>query len=70
MPDDILALFILIAGGAGIYWAGFRMGYRHRDNLSLERQKKYRHSRPRESTHAPTPSAPESPEAGPSLTSL
>ena len=66
MPDDIFALFILIAIGAGIYWAGFRMGYRHRDNLSLERQKKYRHSKPREVSQAP---APESPSAGPPLTS-
>jgi hypothetical protein len=65
MPDDVFALFLLIAIGAGIYWAGFRMGYRHRDNLSLERQKKYRHSKPREST--PTPA--ESPSAGPPLTS-
>lgn len=37
-----LALFVLIAIVAGVFWLGFRLGYRYRDNLSLERQKKYR----------------------------
>jgi hypothetical protein len=64
MFDGIFALLLLIAIGAGIFWAGFRMGYRHRDNLSLERQKKYRHSRPREASPVQAPSPAESPGDG------
>ena len=40
--EDGFALFVLIAVLAGVFWLGFRLGYRYRDNLSLERQKKYR----------------------------
>jgi len=43
--EDGFALFVLIAVVAGVFWLGFRLGYRYRDNLSLERQKKYRSSK-------------------------
>lgn len=59
MFDDIFGLLFLIAVFAGIFWVGFRVGYRYRDNLSLERQKKYRHGKPRAAGVAPAP--PESP---------
>jgi len=67
--DDILGLLLLIAIAAGIFWAGFKLGYRYRDNLSIQRQKKYRHSKPREDTHPPTPSETPSPGVEPPLTS-
>jgi len=43
--EDGFALLVLIAVVAGVFWLGFRLGYRYRDNLSLERQKKYRTSK-------------------------
>ena len=43
--EDGFALFVLIAVVAGVFWLGFRLGYRYRDKLSLERQKKYRSSK-------------------------
>lgn len=43
--EDGLSLFVLLAIVAGVFWLGFRLGYRYRDGLSLERQKKYRVSK-------------------------
>ncbi len=43
--EDGFALVVLIADVAGVFWLGFRLGYRYRDNLSPERQKKYRSSK-------------------------
>ena len=43
--DNGLSLLVLIAIVAGVFWLGFKLGYRYRDNLSLERQKKYRNTR-------------------------
>ncbi|MDE2228425.1 MAG: hypothetical protein KGL11_05210 [Alphaproteobacteria bacterium] len=42
---DVFGLLLLIAMVASVFWLGFRLGYRYRDNLSLERQKKYRGSK-------------------------
>ncbi len=67
--DEILGLFLLMAIVAGIFWAGFKLGYRYRDNLSIERQKKYRHSKSHETTHPPAPAETPSPSAEPPLTS-
>jgi len=39
--EDIVGLLILIAIVAGVFWAGFRLGYRYRDNQSQERRKNY-----------------------------
>ena len=66
--DEILGLFLLMAIIAGIFGAGFYLGYRYRDNLSIERQKKYRHSKPREATHPAAPVEAPSPSSSPPLT--
>jgi hypothetical protein len=55
MEDFIaLLLFVMFLGAA--FTGGFYMGYRYRDNLSLERQKKYRPSRTGVVSNAPMPS--------------
>ncbi|MDE1903017.1 MAG: hypothetical protein KGI46_04095 [Alphaproteobacteria bacterium] len=43
--QDGFALLVLIAIVAGVFWLGFRLGYRYRAGLSQERQKKYRTSK-------------------------
>ena len=59
--DDLLGLFILIGIAAGLFWAGFYFGYRHRDKLSIQRHKgKHHHNRPsasRETSQSETPPA-------------
>lgn len=41
--DDLIGLFILIGIAAGLFWAGFYFGYRHRDNQSIRHHKKHSH---------------------------
>jgi hypothetical protein len=48
-----LILFLLFLGA--LFGGGFYMGYRYRDSISQERQKKYRPSRSREVSRAPAP---------------
>ncbi|MGA2089148.1 MAG: hypothetical protein ABSG66_09545 [Stellaceae bacterium] len=66
--DEILGLFLLMAIVAGIFGAGFYLGYRYRDNLSIQRHKKSRPSKPHEANHPPAPSAAPSPSDSPPLT--
>jgi hypothetical protein len=40
--EDFLALILFVMFLCAVFVGGFYMGYRYRDNLSLERQKKYR----------------------------
>jgi hypothetical protein len=53
---NFIALILIVAFSGALFAGGFYMGYRHRDNLSRERQKKYRDSQPREYFHASAPS--------------
>lgn len=39
--DEIIGLFIFLATVAVSIAIGFRLGYRYRDNRSIQRQKKY-----------------------------
>jgi hypothetical protein len=43
--EDILALLLFVMFLGAAFGGGLYVGYRYRDNLSLERQKKYRPSR-------------------------
>ena len=55
LMGSFIALILFVGFSGALFACGFYMGYRHRDNLSRERQKKYRDSQPREYFH---PSAP------------
>jgi hypothetical protein len=55
--DDFLALLLFVIFLSAVFVGGFYGGYRYRDNLSLERQKKYRPSRSRLVSHAPESSS-------------
>jgi hypothetical protein len=46
-----LLLFVMFLGA--LFAGGFYVGYRYRDNLSLERKKRHRHSRTREASRSP-----------------
>ena len=43
--DDFFALLIFVIFISAVFVGGFYAGYRYRDNVSLERQKKYRPSK-------------------------
>jgi hypothetical protein len=53
--DNFFGLFLFIVFVGAIFAGGFYVGYRYRDNLSLEHHKKRRHSRQREAFHDPAP---------------
>jgi hypothetical protein len=60
--ENLLALILVSLFLGGFLIVGFYMGYRYRDNLSLERQKKYRPTQLRETSRVPSPSAANSDE--------
>ena len=64
--ENLLALILVSLFLGGFLIVGFYMGYRYRDNLSLERQKerqkKYRTTQLRETSRVPAPSAADSEE--------
>jgi hypothetical protein len=55
--DDFFGLFLFVMFVGAIFAGGFYVGYRYRDNLSLEHQKKRRNSRQREVFHDPAPTS-------------
>jgi len=54
--DDFFALLLFVMFLSAVFVGGFYAGYRYRDNVSLERQKKYRPSKLSVATHASAPS--------------
>jgi hypothetical protein len=55
--DDLIGLFVLIGIAAGIFGAGFYLGYRYRDNLSVQRHRKD-HRRPSAGRETPRNESP------------
>ncbi|MGA3306949.1 MAG: hypothetical protein ABSC26_13245 [Stellaceae bacterium] len=53
--EDLLALILFLLLLGATFVGGFYWGYRYRDNLSLQRQKKYPTSRLASTSHAPAP---------------
>jgi hypothetical protein len=53
--EDLLALILFLMLLGATFVGGFYWGYRYRDNLSLQRQKKYPTSRLASTSHAPAP---------------
>jgi hypothetical protein len=53
--DDFVALTLFIVFLGAVFVGGFYMGYRYRDNLSLQRQKKYSSSQPRDDARVSVP---------------
>jgi hypothetical protein len=53
--EDLLALILFLLFLGATFVGGFYWGYRYRDNLSLQRQKKYPTSRLASVSHAPAP---------------
>jgi hypothetical protein len=54
--DDFFALLLFVMFLSAVFVGGFYVGYRYRDNVSLERQKKYRPSKLRVASQASAPS--------------
>jgi hypothetical protein len=61
--EDFFALLLFVMFLSAAFAGGCYVGYRYRDNQSLERQKKYRPSRARVVSHAPVSSASDPAEA-------
>jgi hypothetical protein len=56
--DNFLAFFLLVVFLGSIFGGGVYVGYRLRDNLSIQRQKKrYRESQVHQAAHAPASSS-------------
>ena len=55
--ENFLSLILYFIFLGALLAGAFYMGYRYRDNQSLERQKKYRPSELRGTSRAPPPSA-------------
>jgi predicted permease len=55
--EDFLALILFLLLLGAIFVGGFYWGYRYRDNLSLQRQKKYPTSRLANTSYAPAPTS-------------
>jgi hypothetical protein len=53
--EDILALVVFIMFTSAVFAGGLYVGYRFRDNMSVERHKRRRQSEQREAYGAPTP---------------
>ena len=53
--DDILALVIFIMFTGAVFAGGLYVGYRYRDNQSVERHKRRHQSEQRAAYEAPTP---------------
>jgi hypothetical protein len=53
--DDIFALLVFVFFVGAVFAGGCYAGYRYRDNLSVQRQKKRRLSQPQETANAPAP---------------
>jgi hypothetical protein len=51
--ENVLALLLYLIFIGAIFLGGFYAGFRYRDNLSLERQKKYRSSPQRGTSRVP-----------------
>jgi hypothetical protein len=49
--DDFFALLLFVMFLSTVFVGGFYAGYRYRDNVSLERQRKYRPSKLRVASH-------------------
>jgi len=56
--DDILALVIFIMFTGAVFAGGLYVGYRYRDNMSVERHKRRRQSDQRTAYGAQTPIPP------------
>ena len=53
--ESFFALIVFVMFVSAVFAGGFFVGYRYRNNLSLERQKKRRHFEQREAFRAPAP---------------